>query len=350
MKIRLVLFSPDQAYMEHLVNYLSIHHTDTLELNIFDEAQAMEEYLKDYRADLILLDSALPVRPQKGEILIRLTEEPEESLGERFIFKYQKGELIYKALLDAFASGTDRSLYRRSGEGGKEMTLHLFLPVNGGAGASTAARAYAAKCASGQRTLYLNLELFGNCEKTLKAEGQFSFDDILYALKNKRGSLSLKLESAVKQSQEGVFFYAPSENPVNLMDFTEQEFHQLMEEHRKSGGYDQVILDMDSFPSPWMQGALKDADQIWLVADGSDASAEKYGRLREFIAVLERKQRVEILSKMRLFYNKYSSRTGKPVEGCELKVAGGSPRYENADARSIIRKMAESNAFEQGGM
>ena len=110
MKIRLVLFSPDQAYMEHLVNYLSIHHTDTLELNIFDEAQAMEEYLKDYRADLILLDSALPVRPQKGEILIRLTEEPEESLGERFIFKYQKGEVIYKALLDEFASGTDRAL------------------------------------------------------------------------------------------------------------------------------------------------------------------------------------------------------------------------------------------------
>ena len=327
MKIRLVLYSLDRSYREHLVNYLGIHHGDTLEINIFDETHALEEFLKEYRADIILLDQELSCRAERGETLIRLSEERGMDAEEPVIYKYQRGELIYKAILNAFASGTDRILRASEGEGEMKAGTHLFLPLNGGAGASTAAKAYAVKLASDWKVLYLNLELFGNCEETLKAEGQFSFDDVLYAVKNKRGNISLKIESALKKSREGVFFYAPSENPMNLMDFTEEEFHQMMDEIRKNGMFDCVVLDMDSFPSPWMQGALKDADRIWLVADGTTASSEKYGRFQKYIAALERRTQSRIFPRMRIFYNKYSSRTGRPVDGCELSVAGRSPRY-----------------------
>ena len=52
---------------------------------------------------------------------------------------------------------------------------------------------------------------------------------------------------------------------------------------------------------------------------------------------------------MRIFYNKYSSRTGRPVDGCELPVAGGSPRYEHAetDALTIVynRRRGEHRGF-----
>ena len=347
MKIRLVLYSLDRSYREHLVNYLSIHHGDTLEINIFNETQALEDYLKDYRTDIILLDQELSCKAEKGERLIRLSEERGSDPEDPVIFKYQREELIYKAILNAFASGTDRILHYSNRDGEMEVGIDLFLPLNGGAGASTVAKAYAVKLASNRKVLYLNLELFGDCEKTLKADGQFSFDDILYAVKNRRGNLTLKMESALKKSREGVFFYAPSENPVNLMDFTEQEFHQLVDEIRKNGMFDCVVLDMDGFPSPWMQGALKDADRIWLVADGTAASSEKYDRFRKYIVALEKRTQSRFFPKMRIFYNKYSRRTGSPVNGCDLPVVGGSPRYEYVETDAIIRNMAESDAFEK---
>ena len=150
MKIRLVLYSLDRSYREHLVNYLGIHHGDTLEINIFDETHALEEFLKEYRADIILLDQELSCRAERGETLIRLSEERGMDAEEPVIYKYQRGELIYKAILNAFASGTDRILR-----------------------ASTAVKACAVKLASDWKVLYLNLELFGDCEETLKAEGQF---------------------------------------------------------------------------------------------------------------------------------------------------------------------------------
>lgn len=173
MKIRLVLYSLDRSYREHLVNYLGIHHGDTLEINIFDETHALEEFLKEYRADIILLDQELSCRAERGETLIRLSEERGMDAEEPVIYKYQRGELIYKAILNAFASGTDRILRASEGEGEIKAGTHLFLPLNGGAGASTAVKACAVKLASDWKVLYLNLELFGDCEETLKAEGQF---------------------------------------------------------------------------------------------------------------------------------------------------------------------------------
>ena len=347
MKIRLVLYSEDTQYAQHLVDYLSVRHSDTVELNVFSDVQAMEECLEDYKADLILLDGEISYQPKRGEEIIRLTEDAEFPEEELCIFKYQKGELIYKAILNVFASGADRALRRQKGESEAETGVHLFMPLNGGAGASTVAKAYALKNAAECRVLYLNLEIFGDCEKALKADGQFSFDDILYALKSRRGSISLKLESSLKKSQEGVCFYAPSENPTNLLDLTETEFHQLMEEIKRCGLFDLIILDMDIFPSPWMKGALKEADRIWLVADGTESSSEKYGRFEKFVLSMEKKTQIRILAKAKVFYNKYSSRTGKPIENCELRIAGGSPRYEGSDKTSIIRKMAGSDAFDR---
>ena len=45
MKIKLVVYSEDIQYVEHLVNYLNIHYSDTVELNVFDEEEALTEYL-----------------------------------------------------------------------------------------------------------------------------------------------------------------------------------------------------------------------------------------------------------------------------------------------------------------
>ena len=121
-----------------------------------------------------------------------------------------------------------------------------------------------------------------------------------------------------------------------------------MEEVKSSGLFDEIVLDTDIFPSVWMLEGLKEADDIWLVADGTAASAEKYGKFQEFITALEKKYQLRIFPKMKIFYNKYSSKTGIPIENCGLEIGGGCPRYEGMDEKTIMKKMANSNAFTKG--
>ena len=135
-------------------------------------------------------------------VTVYLTDEQDMDKDRICVFKYQKGEMIYKTILNIYASGTNKSLHNPREKREDETGIHLFLSINGGAGASTVAKAYGIRLAEEKRVLYLNLEMFGDCEKVLKADGNFSLDDILYTLKSRRGSLPLKLESSMKKSPE----------------------------------------------------------------------------------------------------------------------------------------------------
>ena len=345
MKIKLVIYSEDYQYVEHLVNYLNIHYNEMIELNVFNEEEALKEYLDHYKADVVILDDGYFCQLKNNAATVYLTDEPVINEDKLCIFKYQKGEIIYKTILNVYASGTDKGLHKLIENGQEATRIHLFLSINGGAGASTVAKAYRIKLAKERKVLYLNLEIFGDCETVLKADGNFSLDDILYTLKSRRGSLSLKLESVLKKSPDGIYFYAPSANPINLLDLDAEEFLSLLSEIKKSGLFNEIVLDMDSFPSVWMLEGLKEADDIWLIADGTEASAEKYDKFRVFISALEKKKQLRISPKMKIFYNKYSNKTGKPIENCGLEIGGGSPRYEGMEEITIVKKMADSNAF-----
>lgn len=350
MKIKLAVYSSDRNYVEHLVNYLDIHHNEKMELSAFDEEQSLKAYLRDDKADIVLVDERMPYAVEKGDIYTvtaYLTENPDDKSDKVTIFKYQKGELIYKRILDLYASGAERVLLRSGKEAGGEAPIHLFLSLNGGAGASTVAKAYAMKLAAERKTLYLNLEAFGDCETVLKADGNISFKEVLYALKSRRGNLTLKLESALKKNPEGVFFYAPSENPADLLEMTEGELGRLLAEMRNCNLFDEIVLDMDSYPSQNMLVGMKEADDIWMIADGTGASDEKYRRFMAFISGIEQKNKLRLRPKMKIFYNKYSSRTGKPIENSELETIGGSPRYEGLDTGTIVKKMASTNIFDK---
>ena len=148
MKIKLVVFSEDMQYVEHLVNYLNIHYSDTVELNVFDEEEALEEYLDRYKADIILLDDGNNSAFKSNAIIVYLTDEADAKKEQLSVFKYQKGELIYKTILNIYASGTDKNLHNFKEKGEGETGIHMFLSVNGGAGASTVAKAYGVRLAA----------------------------------------------------------------------------------------------------------------------------------------------------------------------------------------------------------
>ena len=73
-------------------------------------------------------------------------------------------------------------------------------------------------------SLFLNLKQFGSTENIFEASGKGSFTDAIFAIKSKKVNMTLKLESIVKQSEDGVYFY---DNCQNALDYTEIKLDEL---------------------------------------------------------------------------------------------------------------------------
>ena len=89
MKIKLVIYSEDYQYVEHLVNYLNIHYNEMIELNVFNEEEALKEYLDHYKADVVILDDGYFCQLKNNAATVYLTDEPVINEDKLCIFKYQ---------------------------------------------------------------------------------------------------------------------------------------------------------------------------------------------------------------------------------------------------------------------
>ena len=123
-------------------------YNEMIELNVFNEEEALKEYLDHYKADVVILDDGYFCQLKNNAATVYLTDEPVINEDKLCIFKYQKGEIIYKTILNVYASGTDKGLHKLIENGQEATRIHLFLSINGGAGASTVAKAYSIKLAN----------------------------------------------------------------------------------------------------------------------------------------------------------------------------------------------------------
>ncbi len=349
MKIRLSIFSHDISYTNHLVNFFNIHYFDKVEISRFTDIDALSDFLARNGADILLVDeetdtTALQVR---GSVSIACLCEEKNNAASRDkvrIFKYQKAELIYKRILGLYASGDNRDPEDPE-KAGRGASLQLFFPIHGGTGASTVSGAYALRHTAGRKVLYLNLEVFGDCSSVFEGEGEFGLDDILYALKSRRGSLRLKIESSLRRTREGLFFYAPVQNPLSLLEMSREEWKRLLEELKGCGLFDEIVLDMDGYPSEWLSESMKEADGIWVVADGTETSRSKLMQFQKYMEAMEKKGKDHILFKARIFYNKCKNGQVTPLAGCQLRIAGNCLEYTEEDKKTVMKKMAASGVF-----
>lgn len=342
MKLHILFYSKDNTYINHLKKYFSIHYCEKMEMSFFTEKEVLISCLNSSETDILLADedTAEDVKGKYPDILVvYLTEKShldDENVKNSYIFKYQKGEMIYKKLLNLVASNAGNSFknfVRKAGE----PEIHLFFSINGGAGASTVAKAFALYNSSEKKVLYLNLEVFGNCEGVLEGSGELGLDDVLYALKSRRGNLLLKLESCLKSTEDGIGFYAPVDNPINLLEITKEEFQNLLEGLKESGLFDQILIDVDGFPSVFFSEGIRAAHQIWIVSDGTLNGKWKLQQLEKYLNLLDKREKTLISQKCGVFYNGCSA----AAKECGLETIGTSIRYEAADQRTVIRKMAK---------
>ncbi len=335
MKIKVVIAEKDEAYTSKLIHNLSGNYSGQLEIYTFSELELLEQFLKAESPDVVLAaEEFREARENVGRKTIfsfLIPYKAEEVDGVPAICKYQKVENIYKQILSLY-SELGKNYVSRSGnaEGTKVIS---FFGISGGAGASTLAAGYAMhQSRSGSKVLYLNLEKLASTRTFFMQEGTAAFDEVLFALKSRKMSLELKIESTVITDASGVNFFAPCANCMDILELTEEDIENLIEGICRMGQYDYLVIDGDFSMDAKMNVICDYSNHIVLVSTGDEISNLKMQKYVTSLHSMEERSKVNIQGKICVIYNKFRNAVCKVVENMEVRNIGGIPRLESAAA------------------
>lgn len=345
MKIKIALLDKDINYLNRLSMVFNTKYASKMEIHIFTSLDNIFDNLEKEKIDVLVASdmfeidmSRIPIRCAFAYFVESLGIESVKE--QKAICKFQKAELIYKQILNIYADKAALIIGKKHGDAG--VRTMLFTTFSGGTGCSTLAAAFASKMAQRNRkVLYLNLEKMGDAELFFEGEGQLSLSDVIYALKSKKANLSLKIQSSVKTSAEGVNYFAAPKMALDVMELKVNEVSEFLDEVQ-SCGYQYVIIDAGFDFDDMGYMLWKKADEVVLVSDGSEIANSKFERAYNSMKIIQGKDEKLRLEKASLIYNKFSNKTSKTMTGIDVNEIGGIPKYEHATTKQVMGQISSS--------
>lgn len=351
MKIKLAILEKDQGYLNRISTVFNTRYADKIELYLFTDMDVAIKILNDERIDVLVANELFEINPTSipkrcGFAYFVDSTDIDTIKEQRAICKFQKVDLIYKQILSIYSETAGNVSGLRFGD--DSCKVIFFLPVSGGVGSSSMAAACARHfAAKGKRTLYLNLEKFAGADVFFEAAGQFDMSDIIFSLKSKKTNLSMKLESCVKQSDDGVFFYSQSKIALDMLELSSEDIQRLITEIQFTGSYDYIIVDTEFSVDKDDLNLYRKAHTVVWVGDGSEISNMKLFRKYNALNTLEQKADSPLTNRVALIYNKFSNKTSKTINEIGIKSIGGAPRYEHATTKQVIEQLSAMEMFDK---
>ena len=350
MKIKLAILEKDQSYLNRIVSVFGTKYADKFQIYSFTDIDVAFSTLESAKIEVLIASDAFEVDVKKvpkrcGFAYFVESADIETMNGQRAICKFQKADLIYKQILGIYSENVGNVSGLRFGDDTSKIIF--FQSVSGGAGASSMAAACAMRFAmKGKKTLYLNLEHMGSSDAFFEAEGQFDMSDIIFALKSKKTNLPMKLESCVKQAENGVYFYSQAKIALDMMELHFEDMKKLISEIQLTGSYDYIIVDIDFSIAREALDLYRMAHTIVWVGDGSEVSNHKFVRAFTALNALEQDADSPLPNRMVSVYNKFSSKTSECLNEVAIKNIGGAPWYMHATTAQILAQLASHEMFD----
>lgn len=349
MKIKLAVLDQDINYLNRIVAVFSTKYAERLEVYSFTDPAMAVKMLDAARVDVFLADERFEIGvkdlPSRCSFAYFVEEAGLESFrGQPAVCKYQRADLIYNQVLNLYSEKAE-GVAGRSGDG--NAAVYWFCSAGGGCGSSSMAAAAAVYFAKqGKRALYLNLDVFGDASCYFDGVGQFDFSDVIYALKSKKNTVAMKLESSLRQdTATGVSFYAPAQLALDMTELNQEDVQLLVSTLKTSGLFDVIVVDRKFDLDGCCQYLWGQAGSVVAVNDGSEIGNSKFLRAYAAMKVLSEQSDTFRLDKLMLLYNKFSNKTGQTLEGLDVTMLGGVPRYEHASVAQIIGQVAGMGIF-----
>ncbi len=348
MKINVFICSEDVLYCEKLVNYFNSHYYDKFQWNVYTDSSYLPQIFRTDAADLILVGGEMQAQMQEldgrwteGHLWAYLTEEAGgQEEGRQYIEKYRRADRIYRDLLDLYAKKEHVHYENLSIVSGKTSFL-AFVSAGGGTGASTLACAAAKACCRMEKVLYFNLENLGSCGLCFTGEEKPGLDELVYAIKSRRNTLELKIESSVSRDESGVYYFKECENPMDLQTVSPDDMKELLKAIETSKTYDKVVIDLGNGIQDREVAVLSMANRIVMVAEQGEPAERKLQRYLEYMQTVEETKQVDIISKMQIYFNKTLKSACLPEQVSQVRIGGAFPLIENGDFAGIVNKLAD---------
>lgn len=352
MKIRLVLLDKDEKYLNRLSSAFSSRDDYSTEIYSFtDFEQAMSALEKVGNCVFIASDrfdiDSKSIPESVCHAWFTENRSVLEYKGRAAICKFQKADNIFREILSVF-SGSPSEIGDNGSHTGthSEAKVYGFFSCSGGSGASTAAAACALRFTSmGKKALYLNLERFGTSSIFFRSESRTRIGDLIYAIKSKRTNLSLRLKSAVMQSEDGVFFIESCTAAPEVMEITAEDIDMLLTQLKNMNGFDYIIVDSDLLLEGAPLELMRQATANILVSNGEYTSNVKLERINAAMNIIAVRDEISFPQTW-LLYNRFSSKSGIAHKNIDLAVLGGAPRYEGGSSESIVSHLSQMAFFD----
>ena len=207
--MKLLIIDNNKKYVERLTNALQKKYENRYDIYSISSSPGAEDKIKDLCPDIVLVDEKIGSVNERMLAMISaflVSDSKVEKVGEkRAICKYKSVDEIHKDILSIYADSSNKVVSHSESSKGEMI---VFTSPAGGTGCSTIAAACSIHCAkAGKKTLYLNLNPFDNPEIWFSGNGKTGMSDLVYAVKSRNSNFSVKVESCLRKSEEGVFFF-----------------------------------------------------------------------------------------------------------------------------------------------
>ena len=304
MKIRIVLADTDEKYINHFIRAFKIYYFHEVDIVTFSDLTALKKYISSRAYDILLSVASLLPKEAEGKGMILTSEMGiKEINGRPAICKYQKIENLYKGILDAIAEQKSGITY--SYETSKESPVIAFTSAAGGVGKTTAALVYTRQLVKkGFQVMYLSLESFSNIDYFLNAEGSSNFSNVLFAVKCGKGNLQMKIESSLKQTYGGVYFFSKPMNPNEIDELDQSEWKEFLDAVRAVGKFHCIVIDLPCANEDTAKKIMPLSDRVLFITDGSDTTTEKTQTLMTCISKYDEVNGADLSTKVSVIQNK----------------------------------------------
>ena len=282
-KISLYIDTRDRLYAVRLAEYFSKYFASSMDVFLSEFGQDEDNFALKSQGPLVLLtDDPEAYRGPKADQILLLSEQ-------NGIDPYQSARDIADRILSACHSRKEENAKLLK----KEQQLSLledprlgfgkmiaFCASAGGIGLSTLVLSSAmALKGTGFSVLVLTLDpVFPSC-LSLSAGG--SFGDLCYSLLSEEREIFNRrireLPSAAKGWEENIRFLPPPLRPDDLLDLSEDELRDLMEDFRDC--YDVTMIDLGSRLYQPHRQILSESDRIFYLQEASEEGSFRSEKL-----------------------------------------------------------------------
>ena len=360
--MKILMLDTDLDYAQRFKYYFGKKYTD-IHVSLCDNYEAVKKLLNEDTYDVILFDASFDHIEVKsldaltaGAVFAYVSGTNEIINEKETLYKYQGMSEFYAKICGLYEKKKNRIVRQSDGNAkdGDIREVITFLPVHGGAGASTMAAACAVSLGADCSVLYINLEQCPSDSAFFKNDSKKGITDVVSALKTKytEAGIYQLLKDVIRkdQNQKGAnVSYIRGYN--NIMDCTAMSEHcieVMIKVLRAKFDFRYIFIDADYIVGPVLQKLIVSSDKLVLVSSGSDIANIKLAKIQRYLDVLKRDE-ANTMPENYLVFNQYYGMRNEAAVARNMHVVARFARYRTDDKTRITsQKIIEEIRAKKG--